>query len=403
MKRVLLLLLVVGIACGLAACQGNLVQSPYAESDFDASGAVTLTTERSSYDISVESYTYYITNNTEEPIQFTPDYMIEYLSDGQWSTLPRSEEYQEGSASQNVTTVAPGETGSGSFSFWSYDFTVTEGTYRLIKPVGDLLCQVEFTIGQQSSGDDAYGYTPLEQLPETLDLEKMDCDLVIENTGTLAGGSEERVLSFLEQVAEGEGAMLRFVTFTLDGDPIVHDVVYENNHFLYRRDASRDRSSTEGITQRRYSYLITDGSTISLSDYASPEYASGKRTLEAETLTLLEEGSFTRWSDLTAAVEEMTAKRLETDATMARYWSEDGTYWVNLTAEPLDYTVTSKTYGMSRTLTELPEQTEGLEIVSAQWLSETQVQLNCRVSGDAEQVWYAVFDVEEETVVSAGV
>ena len=76
---------------------------------------------------------------------------------------------------------------------------------------------------------------------------------------------------------------------------------------------------------------------------------------------------------------------------------------MNLTAEPLDYTVTSKTYGMSRTLTELPEQTEGLEIVSAQWLSETQVQLNCRVSGDAEQVWYAVFDVEEETVVSAGV
>ena len=57
---------------------------------------------------------------------------------------------------------------------------------------------------------------------------------------------------------------------------------------------------------------------------------------------------------------------------------------------------------MSRTLTELPEQTEGLEIVSAQWLSETQVQLNC-AGGPNSQVWYAVFDLEAETVVSAGV
>ena len=402
MKKVLFLLLAAAMAWWLMACQSKLVQSPYGEADFDASGAVTLATERSSYDISVESYTYLITNNTEETIQFTPDYMIEYQQDGQWYTLPRSEAYQEGSVPQNTTSVAPGETGSGSFSFWSYDFTVKEGTYRLIKPVGGLLCQAEFTIGPKDTGAEG-GYIPLEQLPEELDLEELDCDLILDAAGAPAGGGEERVLDFFREVAQGNPAKLRMVVSTQEGDPIVCDVVFADNHFLYRQDATRDRYGSGGITQRRYSYLVTDGDALYLSDFASLSYADGQRTLAAGQQRLLEAEALPGgWGELTAAVEQMTERRLASDATMARYYSADGVYWVNLTAEPLDYTVTSRSYGMSRTLTELPEEAEGLEIVSAQWLSETQVQLNC-AGGPNSQVWYAVFDLEAETVVSAGV
>ena len=218
--------------------------------------------------------------------------------------------------------------------------------------------------------------------------------------GAIIGGSEERVLDFLEKVADGTPTMLRMVSYTLSGQPVVHDITFESRHFLYRRDDTRSGGS---ITQQRYSYLVADGSYIYLSDYADLSYRENPdRTLEAQILAVFTASSFSDWDSFRGVVEDMTASRLESDATMARYWSEDGTHWVNLTADPMDYTVTSEKYGMSRTLTQFDGLVDGgVEILSAQWLSDTQVQLNCRIEGQ-EGLYYAVFDLGAEQVISVG-
>lgn len=403
MKKLLCAILALALAAGLFACKDKLVSSPYDQEDFSDGSSIALTIEYEQYDKSVESFVYYVTNYTEEPISFSADYMIEVKKDDTWYTLPRSSDYQAGEAASRMTEVAPGQSASGKFSFWSYDYEVTDGTYRLIKEIEGNLCAAEFTIGaKDTSVDNPYGYQPLEALPHELDVDALDCDLVLDSAGSIVGGSEERVRTFLEKVSEGTATMMRMVTYTIEGDPLVHDIIFENGNFLLRQDTSRDLYGQGDISEVRYSYLVTDGDYIYLSNYASLDYADGERGLEAERYALLDGTVFSQWEDMTSLVSEMTENRLASDATMARYYSQDGTYWVNLTQAPLDYTVTSKTYGMSRTLTDLSQVGDDLRIVSAQWLSETQVQFTCRLPGDDEQVWYAVFDVTEQAIVSTG-
>ena len=401
MKRLLCILLALALAAALLSCGRNLTPSAYEASDFDTSGEVVLTTQYPNYDKSVESFTYYVTNNTEEDLTFSADYSVEVLQGDTWMELPASGGTAAGNSEKTIE-ARPGETVSGSFSFWQYpDYTVEDGTYRIVKEIGGRLCCAEFVIGiVETTVDNPYGYGPLEDLPEELGPEELDCDLVIDESGAIIGGSEERVLDFLEKVADGTPTMLRMVSYTLSGQPVVHDITFESRHFLYRRDDTRSGGS---ITQQRYSYLVADGSYIYLSDYADLSYRENPdRTLEAQILAVFTASSFSDWDSFRGVVEDMTASRLESDATMARYWSEDGAHWVNLTADPMDYTVTSEKYGMSRTLTQFDGLVDGgVEILSAQWLSDTQVQLNCRIEGQ-EGLYYAVFDLGAEQVISVG-
>ena len=400
MKRLVCILLVLGLAAALLSCGGGLSPSPHREEDFDASGQVELAVQYPNYDKSVERFTYYVTNCTEEPISFSADYAIEVLRGEEWMALPGGS--REPAEDGKMTEVRPGETASGSFSFWQYPgYTVEDGTYRIVKEIGGRLCRAEFVIGVVETGvDNPYGYEPLETLPQELGEAELDCDLVIDESGAVIGGSQERVLAFLEKVEAGTASMLRMVSYTLSGRPVIHDITFENNHFLYRRDDTR---SGGAVTQQRYSYLTADDQYIYLSDYADLRFRENpERTIEARILAVFAASSFSDWGSLRQAVEDMTESRLERDATMARYWSGDGQHWVNLTADPADYTVTSEKYGMSRTLTQFTGLVEGpVEILSAQWLSETQVQLNCRIGGQ-EGLFYAVFDLEAEQIVSGG-
>ena len=73
-----------------------------------------------------------------------------------------------------------------------------------------------------------------------------------------------------------------------------------------------------------------------------------------------------------------------------------------MSREGLDYTVSTKGYGMSRTITDWGE--DG-EIIAVRWESPTQLRLfgGPKGAGEEEQMgWYAVFDVEQEQVVVQG-
>ena len=152
MKRIVLWILAAALLLSLVSChrEVDLEPSPYGQGDFDTSGDVALTTEYPTYASSVTSYRYSVTNKTEETVTFGQQYSIELLSDGVWQSLPLLEDVGWDDIGYEA---APGETVSNAFSFWPYDFTVTDGTYRLVKSVtlgsGEerLLCR-EFSIGR---------------------------------------------------------------------------------------------------------------------------------------------------------------------------------------------------------------------------------------------------------------
>lgn len=408
MKRIVLWIFAAALLLSMVSCQNEikLERSPYSEEDFDTTGEVALTIEYPVYDRSVTSYTYSVVNNTDETVTFGREYSIEMLSDGEWKLLPQLEEGVDWPSDASV--VAPGETVSNSFSFWPYDFSVVEGTYRLIKTVtlGDgearLLCQ-EFSIGESSiSSDTPYGYTTLEELPEEIDLETFDCDLATDSVGTIIAGSQERVATFLDKVGQGVSTMMRLVSLTREGDPVIYDVIYENNHFLYRMDQTRDQyaesgEAAQGIYEQRYSYLVTDGEYLYLSDYASLDYQYlDSRRLEAGSTVILCLDNFADGASLGNKVAEITDQRIATNSAMARYWSEDGTYWVDLTAEANSFSVSTKSYGVVRTL---PAQAgENPQIYTAQWISADRVQLMF-TDGEGNTTYRAVYDVPSESIV----
>ena len=376
--------------------------SPYGEEDFDQSGDVVLRVEYPVYDKSVSSYRYFVENHTGESLTFGPRYEIEVWRDGGWQSLPPAE---DAAWSDQSYTAAPGETWENAFSFFPYDYTPADGRYRLVKEIGGVLCRAEFTIGA-AEGTEDYGYEPLESLPEELGAGELDCDLVISAAGAVTGGSAGRVAAFLERAAARENAMLRLACYTIEGDPVLYDVIYENGSFLLRRDTTRDTMAAQrGITERRYSFLAADGDYIYLTDYASlAEEDLRGREIQAGRSAVLSRSWLENWEELAALAEEMTAARLAEGGVLARFWNDEGTYWVDLTAGPLDYTVSSRGYGMSRTLREWGDEA-GLEIVTVRWESETEARLLGRAAGAgaADGGFYAVFDVGAEQVVTSGV
>ena len=399
MKRAVCLILAAALVLGLAACEERKKVSPYGDDAFDTDSPVILTTENRSYDKSVESFTYWVSNYGEEPVTFSTDYTVEVKEGETWYSLPQAEEMT--GSSGETETVAPGETVTGKFSFWQYDYEVVDGEYRLIMNIGGSLHRAYFSIGSSTAlEEDPYGYGTLESLPSELDLDSLTYDIAISSAGEIIGGSEEHVITFLRKVADDTDGMLRIVSYGLSGQPVLYDVIYEEGCFLCRKDATRDNG--EAITQQRYSYLVTDGDYIYLSDQASLEEKDlSGRWIEANRFVILAGSDFSLWDAMVELVEQMTEDRLEKDATLARYWSEDGTYWVNLTADPKDYTVSSKKHGMSRTLTEFlqleEERGAEMEIVSAVWTGETQVRLSCRLRGNDEETWYVTVDAAQET------
>ena len=398
------LLLLVLVGCLYACGRKQADPSPYSEDQFDQTGTIVLSIEHNQYDKSVTSFNYFVENNGENPITFGAPYEIERYRNGVWESLPPA----ENTAWNDIAyVVEPGEKWSNAFSFFPYDYTVTDGRYRLVKEIEGKLYCAEFIIGASDiTADSPYGYDSLEKLPQTLDLSAMDCDLMVDAAGTITGGSEERVADFLERVSLGTPAMLRMVCCTIEGAPVLYDIIYENNHFLLRRDATRDQTGAEReIVQRRYSFLVTDGESIYLSDYATLDQdALDGRTISAGRCVVFSRDWFTQWDSLVSTVEEMTAQRLEGNTTLVRFWNAEGTYWVNLTASPLDYTVSSKSYGMSRTLSGWDEEGEETEIVTVRWEDEHTVRLLGRGQGDGgDQLgYYAVFDVEQEMVTNMG-
>ena len=287
---------------------------------------LTMELEHEVYDPSLTSYTYFIYNNTDQTTGvFGTPYAIQRRDGDAWVDLTIKDNVGWDDIGY---TLGPGQSMALSCGFWLYEETPEAGEYRLVKEVDGAMLTAEFTLGESIyTAQNPYGFGPLEDLPERYG--------AADAAGTGAviftdAGAEntQAVGEFLEKVALEAPCQLRTVQAHGEGIPMVIDVIYEDDSFLWRM-----RSGGEEVTQRRLSYLVTDGTDIYLSDGA--DWDAGERYGD-QRVFLVPPLQGKEW---VADVEAMTEDRLAGNLTRYKLWSTDGVWCVRLTEEPTAFSV----------------------------------------------------------------
>ena len=165
---------------------------------------------------------------------------------------------------------------------------------------------------------------------------------------------------------------------------MVIDVIYENDSFLWRM-----RSGGTEVTERRLSYIVTDGTDLYLSNGA--DWETGER-FDDQRIFLVPPMRGTAWVE---DVETMTADRLAGNITRYKVWSGDGAWYASLTEEPTAFSVgyqgTDGSWGSSYDLAAW----DGLEtaITGISWQEDGTLRLECETT---EGTSVLTFDPETE-------
>lgn len=381
----------------------SLTPSRYADSDFDISGAVLFETEHPVIDKGMKSICYIIENHSGKKLEYGSEYVLEIQKGGQWYEVP----FPENAAFDAVAYVLPAENMAGGIlNLELMAFTYVDGQYRIVKKVGDYLVKAEFSMGESViTPQTPFGYAALEELPEEYSIDDAIADGVV-----VFGWSEnyntEHLKSFLINVKLGLPAMVRIGFFTVEGDPVFYDVkrnvTYEGMEWytLYH-DSRRDKFSSEEdrvIKQKNYSYLVTDGETIFLSNFA--EYRAEER-FYGESRDLVYTGAYTgtdkdasSGQELIPLVKELAEMQLNGNNIRYKSVSNDGTYYISLNEEQLaggtSFGYGTKGYGISDCVipVENPELTGTAAITGilrVHWLDNETVWLVCSTEEEGMQ------------------
>lgn len=356
-------------------------ETPKTETLESAPEGLTMELEHAVYDPSLTSYTYLIHNDTGEAVEFGEDYILQRREGDGWSDLT----LRENAGWEAIGYfLEPGQTMALTCGFALYEEAPQAGEYRLVKTVGDAQLTAEFTLGESDyTAETPYGFGPLEELPERYGAsEAAGSGAVI-----FRGSSEENlpaVEAFLEKVSLDVPCQLRTVQDQGEGVPMVIDVIYENDSFLWRM-----RSGGTEVTERRLSYIVTDGTDLYLSNGA--DWETGER-FDDQRIFLVPPMRGTAWVE---DVETMTADRLAGNITRYKVWSGDGAWYASLTEEPTAFSVgyqgTDGSWGSSYDLAAW----DGLEtaITGISWQEDGTLRLECETT---EGTSVLTFDPETE-------
>lgn len=373
----------------------SLTPSRYEDSDFDCSGAVLFKTEYPIIDKGLESICYTIENHSGKDLEYGSEYVLELQKEGQWYEVP----FPVNAAFDAVAYVLPAENMAGGMLNLAWmDFTYVDGQYRIVKKIGDYLVKAEFSMGKSAiTPQTPFGYAALEELPEEYSIDDAIADGVV-----VFGWSEnyntERLKNFLINAKLGLPAMVRIGFSTVEGAPVFYDVTRNvadkgMQWYTLYHDSRRDKFSAEDdqvITQNNYSYLVTDGETIYLSNLA--EYRAEERFYE-ESRTLVYIGAYTDTDkdvsseqELISLVKELADKQLNGNSTRYKSVSPDGTYYISLDEEQItggtSFGYGMKGYGIGDCTipAENPELTDTVAItgiLKVYWLDDETAQLVC--------------------------
>ena len=335
--------------------------------------------EHGCYDASLDWYTYFVRNNTDEAVFFGADYRLQRQTDGGWKDLTIG---VPGAFTAVGYELQPGGAMALTCSYntmlkWS-------GTYRLVKEVGGETLYAEFEIGDSPyTAKTPYGFGPLEDLPDDYSAgTAADTDVVFTLDGVENGALAE---AFLGKVALGVPCQLRTVQDYGEGAVMVIDVLYENDHFLWRM------LQNGAVTEQRFSYLVTDGVDVYLSNGADWENTTGRGS---EKAFLLPAGTA---AGLVSAVEDMTASRLLGNSARYRVWSAGGEWDAFLTETPTEFGVgwQKPGEGSGGSMHDI-QNWDGLEtaIQNLDWQEDGRLRLTCGTLDGGTSVLF--FDPETE-------
>ena len=349
----------------------------------------TMTTEWEEYDPSVKTIWYFLENGSGQEIMTGREDHLERLGpDGTWQTLPMKE--NTGWTMEGLIVPA-GETIALNCWLGMYDHDYSDGTYRIVKEVEGQTCTAEFCLkaGAAISADAPYGFAPLEDLPETYGAaQASEDDVVYTNDGVKNGGAVE---TFLDKVSLGVPSQLRTVQDYGENTPMLIDTIYENGHFLWRMRQG------DYVAEQRFSYIVTDGTDLYLSNGADWETAERYAGKELAWLVPME----TAGAAEIEAVEKLTADRIEANVTRYRVWSADGVWDAALTDVPTEFSVSwqkpgegsgGRTYDLNHW--------DGLEtaIWGLEWQEDGKLLLVCEtVDGSSSRL---LFDPETERLTT---
>ena len=369
MKRIWICLLALLVLAGCGDPGDVAVTTVY---ETDDPPRATLTAERDAYDPSVETVWCVLSYEGEgEPLEYGTSYWLDVREkDGTWTQVPLAENTGWDAV---LYTLPSGEKQAFpcSLSMFDYDFS-GGGTFRVVKTVGDQPLTAEFTLteGAAISAETPYGFGPMEDLPEDWDTAEAAASgaVVFTEAGMENADAAE---TFLQKVSLGIPSQLRTLQNYYESWPMLIDVIYENDSFRWRM-----RTGGE-ITEKRFSYIVTDGTDVYLSNGA--DWDSTER-YDSDKAFLLPSGS---GSALVPKAQEMMAERTAGNTTRYRIWSADGVWDASLTETPTEFGVGWQRpgEGSSGSLYDLGDwYDEELSIAGIIWEDDGTLSLTCETA-----------------------
>lgn len=331
MKRLWICLLALLV---LAGCGGNPTDVGVTLVVPQSAGSYSLNmeTEWMEYDPSVDSIWCILSYEGEgEPLEFGAEYRLEVQTDSGWEKVPWKNEAWE----DILYTLPAGESWAFPCVLSLFDYDFTEGTYRVVKDLevlpGEaepLPCWAEFTLrkGAAVSAEAPYGFGPMEEVPEYGDPAELAASgaVVFTEAGTENADAAE---TFLDKVSLGIPCQLRTLQSYYESWPMLIDVIYENGSFLWRM-----RTGGE-ITEKRFSYIVTDGADVYLSNGAD---WTATEAYDSDRAFLVPSGS---GSGLLSVAQELMGGQTTGNTAWYRVWTQDGGESAFLTQTPTEFGV----------------------------------------------------------------
>ena len=331
MKRLWICLLALLV---LAGCGGNPTDVGVTLVVPQSAGSYSLNmeTEWMEYDPSVDSIWCILSYEGEgKPLEFGAEYRLEVQTDSGWEKVPWKNEAWE----DILYTLPAGESWAFPCVLSLFDYDFTEGTYRVVKDLevlpGEaepLPCWAEFTLrkGAAVSAEAPYGFGPMEEVPEYGDPAELAASgaVVFTEAGTENADAAE---TFLDKVSLGIPCQLRTLQSYYESWPMLIDVIYENGSFLWRM-----RTGGE-ITEKRFSYIVTDGADVYLSNGAD---WTATEAYDSDRAFLVPSGS---GSGLLSVAQELMGGQTTGNTAWYRVWTQDGGKSAFLTRTPTEFGV----------------------------------------------------------------
>lgn len=326
MRRIWICLLALLLLAGCGEQETDAGEPPAEQETSSGSFSLELDTEWDVYDPSAEEIWCILSYEGEgDPLEFGAEYRLEVQTDSGWEQVP----FVEGTGWDSVLyTLHVGESWAFPCVLSLFDYSFTDGTYRVVKEIGDQTLTAEFTLteGAAISAETPYGFGPMEDLPEDWDTAEAAASgaVVFTEAGMENADAAE---TFLQKVSLGIPSQLRTLQNYYESWPMLIDVIYENDSFRWRM-----RTGGE-LTEKRFSYIVTDGTDVYLSNGA--DWDSTER-YDSDKAFLLPSGS---GSALVPKAQEMMAERTAGNTTRYRIWSADGVWDASLTETPTEFGV----------------------------------------------------------------